>query len=92
MADDMTNPGVIPIEDKSVFSKQYAVPRNIPLAMIAFIIPANNFFHRKPVFSEQILKYVPAIIFINIATRRTGSRFIISFIVILVFVFSFETI
>ena len=85
MADDITNPGVIPMEDKSVLSKQYAVPRNIPLAITALMIPAVYFVQLNCLFSEQILKYVPAIIFINIATKRTGSRFSISFIIILVY-------
>lgn len=79
MADDITKLGVMPMEDRSVFSKQYAVPRNIPLAITAFTMPDASFFQLKSIFSEQILKYVPAIIFIRIATRRTGSKLMISF-------------
>ena len=81
MADSITEAGVTPMDDKSIVSKQYAVPINMPPTIPALIIPDANFFQLNTIFCFPMLKYVPAIIFISMAVKRTGSRFTISFII-----------
>ena len=39
MADSITEAGVTPMDDKSIVSKQYAVPINMPPTIPALIIP-----------------------------------------------------
>lgn len=81
IADSITETGVTPMADKSIASKQYAVPINMPPTIPAFIIPDANFFQSNTMFCFPMLKYVPAIIFISMAAKRTGRRLTISFII-----------